>query len=358
VPVAWNAVIIGVLVGCAPFLHTTDARLYAYAAGILLGTAVQFVLPLPWLRGRGGRITLTVDWRDPAVARVFVLMLPVALGLGLINFNVGVDTWFAARIDPFLAPTAIDRAFRIYVLPQGIFSVAVAAVAFPALSRAAAGRRGEEFRDLVSTSLRQIAFLLFPASAVCLILADPIVRLLYQRGAFDAGDTTVVAQALQAFSIGLAFNGAIVLLNRAFFSLQHAWTPTWIALGNLFVNALLDWTFYRPFGIWGIPLATSLTNIVAVVALVACLQPLAGSLDVRATLASCGRILLATLALAAVADPVWRVLDQALGRSLPAQVLSLGSALALGTAAYLLAARALGLEEVALLGTVRRRLAR
>ena len=112
------------------------------------GTVIQVLLPIPWLRGLDGRLQLVLDWRDPAVRRVFALMLPVTLGLGLINFNALVDMAFASRlIDPQLAPAAIDRAFRIYMLPQGMFSVAVATVLFPSLSRLAARGDTEGFRQ-------------------------------------------------------------------------------------------------------------------------------------------------------------------------------------------------------------------
>ena len=186
-PVAWNGVIIGVLFAVTPFTDNLDDRLYAYAIGILLGTLVQFLLPLPWLRGRGGRITFDLDIGDEAVRRVFVLMIPVTLGLGLINVNILVDSWFAARVSGDVGPASIDKAFRIYMLPQGMFSVAVAAVLFPALSRYAAARDGAHFRGTVAAGIRQIGFLLIPASAICAVLAEPIVRLLYQRGEFTRG---------------------------------------------------------------------------------------------------------------------------------------------------------------------------
>ena len=97
---------------------------------------------MPWLRGRDGRLQLVLDWRDPAVKRVFVLMVPVTLGLGLINVNAVIDTFFASRlIDANYAPTAIQKAFLIYMLPQGMFSVAIATVLFPSLSRLAIARR-------------------------------------------------------------------------------------------------------------------------------------------------------------------------------------------------------------------------
>src|SRR5207247_8345189 len=117
---------------------------------------------------------------------------------------------------------------------------AVATVLFPSLSRLAAQRNEEGFRNTVALGLRQIAFMLIPASAVSAVLAEPIVRLVYQRGEFHPNQTPVVAAALAAFTLGLTFNGAMLMLNRAFFSLQSAWIPTAIALGNLTLNAILD----------------------------------------------------------------------------------------------------------------------
>ena len=114
-------------------------------------------------------------------------MIPVTLGLGLINFNAVVDSIFASRlIDPELAPTAIDKAFRLYMLPQGIFSVAITTVLFPSLSRLAARGDMRGFRDTLGLGLRQIAFLLIPAGVMSAVLAEPITRIVYQRGAVRA----------------------------------------------------------------------------------------------------------------------------------------------------------------------------
>ena len=101
---------------------------------------MQLLLPLPWLRRTGFRIVRSFDWRDERVMRVLKLMFPVTLGLGLINFNLSVDSIFATLISD-QAPAAIDKAFRIYMLPQGVFAVALATVIFPTLSRLAARER-------------------------------------------------------------------------------------------------------------------------------------------------------------------------------------------------------------------------
>ena len=130
-PVFWNAVIIVGLVVGVPRAHATSTKLYVYAVSIVVATLVQLLLPMPWLRGKDDRLHVVLDWRDAAVRRTFALMVPITIGLGLINFNAFIDTLFAARlIDKNQAPSAINAAFRLYIFPQGMFSVAVATVLF------------------------------------------------------------------------------------------------------------------------------------------------------------------------------------------------------------------------------------
>jgi len=356
-PVFWNLAIIAGLVLGVPNADTLDAKLYVYAISIVVGTVIQVLLPVPWLLRLDGRLHMVLDWRDPAVRRVFVLMVPVTIGLGLINFNLVIDSIFASRlIDPELAPSAIDKAFRIYMLPQGMFSVAVATVLFPSLSRLAARRDTDGFRAMIGTGLRQIAFLLVPASVLSAVLAEPIIRVVYQHGKFDAAQTPVVAAALAAFAAGLTFNGTMLLLNRAFFSMQLPWIPTAVALANLGLNALLDAAFYR-FGTWGIPLSTTLVNIAGTAALLALLRQRLGRIDLRENASAFVRIVAASAVVAAVGYGVWRGLDEALGRGLAAQIVSLGVALVAATLAYALACRVFGVRGLHALRSLRRRAA-
>ncbi len=243
------------------------------------------------------------------------------------------------------------------MLPQGMFSVAIATVLFPSLARLAARADLDGFRETVSLGLRQIAFLLLPASVVCAVLAEPITRLVYQRGQWGPHETRVTAGALAAFSAGLAFNGAMLMLNRAFFSLQSNWLPTWVAFANLGLNAALDAAFYR-LGTWGIPLSTAVVNGAATAALLVLLRRRLGRVDFRAIAAATGRIVAACMPLAAAAYLVWDGLDALLGRTLAAQVVSVGLALVAGLVAYLAAARLLGVREMQALLSLRGRLRR
>ena len=357
-PVFWNLAIIAGLVIGVPRAHALDTKLYIYAVSIVVGTVVQVLLPFPWLRGRDDRLRLVLDWRDPAVWQVLRLMIPVTLGLGLINFNAVVDSAFASRlIDPKLSPTAIDKAFRLYMLPQGMFSVAIATVLFPSLARLAAREDIDGFRSTTTLGLRQIAFLLVPAGAVCAVLAQPITRLVYQRGRWGPHETAVTAAALAAFAGGLAFNGAMLMLNRAFFSLQSNWIPTAVALGNLVLNAALDAAFYR-FGTWGIPLATTVVNLAGTAVLLLLLRRRLGRLELAATGASVVRILVASAALAGAAFVVWDGIDHEVGRSFGGQLVSVGVALTIGAVVYLAACRALQVRELDALLALRTRLKR
>ena len=354
-PVFWNLAIIAGLVIGVPRADSIESELYVYAGSIVVGTLIQLLLPLPWLTGLDGRLRLAIDWRDPAVKRVFVLMLPVTLGLGLINVNALIGSFFAARyIDRTIAPSAIDAAFRIYMVPQGMFSVAVATVLFPALARLAARRDDDAFRHTVGLGLRQIAFLLVPASVAFAVLAEPIVRLLYERGQFGAHETDVVAAALAAFSLGLTFNGAMLMLNRAFFGLQAPWIPTWVALGNLILNTALFALLYR-VGTWGIPLAISLANVAGTAALIVLLRRRLGAVEDVRTARSTLLVVLAAIPLALVSFAAWWGLDEALGRSFGAQLISVSTALVAGGAAYVFSCGLLGVRELRALLSLRAR---
>ncbi len=350
-PVLWNVVIIAGLAIGVPAADGEDAELYVYAGSVLVATLLQFLLPVPWLRGLDGRLRMVIDWSDPAVKRFFVLMIPVTLTLGLINVNAVIGTVFASRlIDPELAPAAIDKAFRLYMLPQGMFAVAVTTVLFPALSRLAASGDRRGFGRTVDVGLRQIGFLLVPAGVVSIVLAEPIVRLVYERGAFDAAQTEVVAGALAAFGVGLVFNGWMLLLNRAFYGLQTSWIPTAVACGNVALNIVLYSILYR-VGVWGIPLAVSIANLAGATALFLLLRPRVEGVDARGLLASLGRIAAASAVLAVAAFGTWWLVDSTLGQGLTAQVAAVGGGLVVGGLAYLGACRLFGVRELgALLG--------
>jgi len=352
-PFFWNVGIIVVVVATVP-LFPPDKQIYAYALGVLFGTLIQLIIPTWDLRNTPFRFTFRFDFRDPNVRRVLLLMVPVTLSLGLINFNLLVNSFFGSLVSDE-APAAIDKAFRIYQLPQGIFSVAIATVLFPTLARFATRRDWDSLRHTLGKGMRQILFVLLPATAAILVLSEPMIRVVFQRGEFGPDQTVLVASALFWFAFSLPTNGMFLLLSRTFFGLQQPWIPTWIAAGNLAVTAGASALLYKPFGVPGIVAATAIATAISVLAQTILLRPRVGGIELRRLLDSGVRIVIGSLILALVSYEVWDILDALLGRGLIGQIVSLGAGLGLGGIAYLATCRLLRVPELdQILALVRR----
>ncbi len=364
-PIVWNVIIIGVVV-----VFSDKYGIQALAWGVMLGTVAELLIQVPsvwkrrWKRGGDGWVgppdgaaTATATpagpsaWRlalrSAEVRRVGILLGPVILSLGIVNFNSFIGTVVAALIGE-AAPAYIDKAFRLFQLPQGMFAIAIGTVLFPALSRHGAAKRMAEFREDLSLGIRQIFFVTLPFAAFFSVLSVPTIRLIYEHGAV-VGDEAAISgtgSALLFFSVGMAFVSVNTLLNRAFYSIQKAWVPLIMGAVNLAVNAFLMLLLYKPMGVGGITLATSVVSVINFFGLMALLGPCIGGVDARRVAWSAGRAIIALVPLAAVAYGVWYGLDAALGRSLWAQIVSVGLAYLAGGAAYMLAVWALRMPEL------------
>ncbi len=343
-PAVWNVVIIVALVVLRPDFHGEE-EIYAYAIGIVIATGVQFVMALGALARIDFRLQFSIDWNDPRIRQVFVLMLPVTIGLGIVNLDQFVNAAFGTLVNKE-APRAIENAFRVYMLPQGIFSVAVATVLFPALSRMASRRDPGSMRRSVGIGMRQINLLLIPAAAFMVVLTTPIVRLLYERGKFDPVSTHLVSIALFWFAFSLPFGGLNLLLTRTFFAVQRPWIPTSLAALNIVVDVVVSLSLYKPLGIAGLIIGTVAANVVMTALQVRRLRiGFNGRLEGCQTTMITARILVASALLGGVSWVVWYALDALLGRSLPAQIVSVGGAGAAGVGVYMRAVLVMRVPE-------------
>jgi putative peptidoglycan lipid II flippase len=332
-PAVWNLVILVLLVGLRSRFHGQNG-LYAYAIAWLVATVVQLLMVASALRRIDFRLTFNIDWRDPRVAQVLGLFLPVTLSIGIVNLDLFINSAFGSLVSP-QAPRAIDQAFRIYMLPQGVFSVAVATVLFPTLSRMAARRDPAGMRKTVGNGIRQINLLLIPSAGLLLALATPITRLVYQRGAFTAESTHLVSTALFWFAFSLPFAGVNLLLSRTFFALKRPWIPTRLAAMNMVVDAIVSIALYKPLGIPGLVIGTASANLVmTVLQLMRLRRGFNGRLEGAQTLMITVRIIVASAIMAAVAWLVWKGLESLLGTSLPAEVLEVGIAITAACVLY------------------------
>jgi len=335
-PVVWNAVIIALLVALhSQFSH--GHSIYAYAIAWLVATVVQMLMITSALRRIDFRLKFEIEWHDPRVKQVFMLMLPVTVGLGIVNLDALINSTFGALVHGIhgQGPRAIQLAFLIYMLPQGVFSVAVSTVLFPTLSRQASRREPAAMRHTLANGMRQINLLLIPAAGGMLLLATPITRLVFQHGSFNADSTHLTAEALRWFAVSLPFGGLNLLLTRTFFALQRPWIPTRLAAINMVVDIILSIALYRPLGIAGLVIGTAAANIVMTYLQIHRLRiGFNGRLEGDQTLMITVRILVAAAIATAIARGVWVLVDGVVGHSIIGQIVSVGLAVLIASAFY------------------------
>ena len=243
------------------------------AIGTLIGGAAQFLMQLPSLFKIGFRFVPVLSFTDEGVRRVMKLMAPAILGTSAVQINVLVNTFFVSDIDGGIS--WLGYAFRLMQFPIGVFGVAVGTASIPVLSRMASERKFGDFRNTLSSSLKLVFLLTLPSACGLVVLGEPIIRLIYERGQFHEGDTTMTAYALAGYSIGLTGYAAIKVLSPAFYALNDAKTPMIIALCSIAVNALASYGFKivltnygvsgtmpSGFGHVGVALATSSVALV------------------------------------------------------------------------------------------------
>ena len=330
-PVVWNIVIIVLTILLRN--HTGGGGVYGYAIAWLVATFVQLGMIGSALRRIDYRLGFEIDWRDPRVRQVFTLMLPVTIGLGVINLDALINSSMGALVTTHPkngeGPAAIRYAFLLYMMPQGVFSVAVSTVLFPALSRQAARRAPAEMRNTLGNGMRQINLLMIPSAAGLLALSMPITRLIFERFHFGPESLFLTSKALFWFAFSLPFAGLNLLMTRTFFALQRPWIPTKLAFINLAVDIVVSVGLYKPLGITGLVIGTGAANIVMLVLQLRRLRiGFNGRLDLRQTVMITARILLVSVVTGIVARLVWDVLNSIAGTSLVGQIISVGGAVA------------------------------
>lgn len=237
---------------------------YGLAAGILIGGLLQLAVQIPPLIKMGYHFQKPATIRHPGVLKVGKLLVPRMIGAGVYQLTIFIDTFCAslAAIVGVGGISAIYYANRIIQLPMGVFGLALASAVLPTLSSFAAQKNIEKFRETLLFSVENIIFIMAPISVITMVLAAPIIRILFERGAFDQYSTAITSSALLFYSIGLFAFGGIKILVSAFHSMQDTKTPVKIAAGCLIINVVLNLILMFPLKIAGIALASSIGALI------------------------------------------------------------------------------------------------
>jgi putative peptidoglycan lipid II flippase len=304
-PVMFNVATIACALGLAPLMPRVGQEpILAIAIGTLLGGLGQIVLQWPLLRREGFRYTPIVSFRDPELREVLRLMVPGAIGLGAVQINVLVNTSLASSQEPG-AVSWLGYAFRLMYLPIGLFGVSIATAALPDISRHAAADDVAAIRRTVSRGLRMILMLNVPATLGLIVLAEPIVSLLYERNRFGPGDTLATATALMFYAPGLLGYAAVKIASPTFYALRDSRTPVVVSMASVAVNLGLNLWLVRVMGYAGLALGTALAAIFNAGVLLWLLRRRLGGLDGRPVAFAAVKIGVASILMAAVARVMW-----------------------------------------------------
>jgi putative peptidoglycan lipid II flippase len=328
------------------------------AIGTLLGGAAQFLIQVPSLFKVGFRFHPIVSFTDPGVRQIMRLMGPAIIGTSAVQVKVLVDTLIVSGIDG--GQSWLSYAFRLMQFPIGVFGVAIGIAAIPTLSRFAAKNDIQNFRSTLSNSIGLVFLMTIPSACGLVFLGDPIIRLIYERGAFNSFDTQMASWALTAYAIGLSGYAAIKVLSPSFYALDDAKTPMYISLASILVHAATSYSMMKLFstigvtperpngyGHVGVALATSAVALVNFFALAYFMKRRIQRIDGRRILSSFIRILLASAALSATSYFSYKFLFNALGsRGLISHLIETLVPIGIGGIVFLMIAKLLKIQEL------------
>jgi putative peptidoglycan lipid II flippase len=326
--------------------HFGERGLIGLSMATLIGGFLQLIVQFPALRRVGFRFRPDLNWRDPGVRTILVLMGPATIAASAVQVNVAVNSGFASGLGD--GPmTWLNIAFRLMQLPLGIFGVAVATVTLPLVSRTAALGDLAGFRSALSHAMRLVMLLTIPSAIGLIVLAEPIISVIYEHGRFTAEATRQTAAALRFYAIGLAGYSSVKVLAPAFYALDKRHLPMLVSLLSILVNFGLNWVFTFRLGLGhrGLALSTSLVAITNFLLLYIMMRRYAGRLETGAMFQLLGKLLIAGVLLAAICE-VANIFLSAPHLSLWKKIIEVTVAIAVAAAAFFGAAFALRVAEV------------
>jgi putative peptidoglycan lipid II flippase len=356
-----GSIVAGVVLGYWLDPHFGARAILGLAIGTLIGGTLQLTVQLPALRALGYRFHPDFHWRDPGVGSILRLMGPSVIAASTTQVNVLVNSVFASELGD--GPTFwLTVAFRLMQLPLGIFGVALGTVALPLLARMAATGQHGAFRSELARGMRLAFLMTIPASIGLIVLAEPIISVLYQHGRFGAHETAESAGALRFYALGLCGYAALKVLVNAFYAIERRTTPMVVSIVAVGVNLALNWIFTLQLG-WGhrgLAFSTACVATSNFLILYLLMRAHLGRLESRAMGALLARVALASLVLLAIAWGGGQLLlaDWAVQPFWP-KLASLTLVIACAAFAFFISASALGISEVQeLRQAVQRRLRR
>ncbi len=291
-PIFFNITIISLVLIFGSFSKNPS---FIFALGVTIGGLVQFISQIPSLVKLGMKFRPQVSFSDPDIKRIGGLMVPVIIGTSAIQIQILIGSYIASSLLPQGSVSYLYYSDRVMELTLGVFSVALATVLLPLLSKQVASGELEAMKRTLSFSLKLTFFVTFPATTGLIALSVPIVNVLFERGAFNYSSTEKTAFALCFYALGLPFFSAVKILLQAFFSLKNTAIPVKFGILSIVVDIIGSLTLIKFLSHAGIALALSLSGFVNVLLLWIYLERKNGKILTKELLVDIAKILIISL---------------------------------------------------------------
>lgn len=318
--------------------------------GTLIGLSLQFIFQYPFARKKGFKYRPYINLKDEYLKRMLWLIGPVLIGVAVTQVNSIVDRTIASTLVEG-SISALNYATKLNQFVMGMFIVSISSVIYPMLSKLSTENNKKKFKESIVTAINVVTLIIIPISVGAIILAEPIVKLLFQRGEFDARATQMTAIALIFYSIGMLGFGLRDILGKIFYSLQDTKTPMINGIIAMVLNIVLNLAFvkYTNMGLGGLAFATSISSLVTIALLSVSLRRKIGAFGGKKIISVLIKSIIAALLMALVTKFTYNVIDAFLSVGFIQDAIKLAISVGLGAIVYAISIIVLRVDEVKLI---------
>lgn len=321
---------------------------YVMVWGTLIGLAMDLLFMLPFAIKEGYKYKLYINIKDEYVKKSLLLLGPVLIGVSVNQLNTMIDRNLASALGDGII-SALSYANKLNTFIMALFISSISVVIYPILSKLSNDKDNKKFIQSIVQSVNSVTILVIPISVGAIVLATPIVKLLFQRGAFDSEATHITAVALIMYSIGMTAFGVRDILGKVFYSIQDTKTPMVNGVIAIIINIVLNFIFIKYIGYAGLALATSISALVCVMLLFRNLKRKIGYFGQDKIFSTTVKSIIAAIVMGIITSMIFKYTKSLIGIGFVKEVITLIISIGIGAIVYGLLIIILKVEETKLI---------
>lgn len=336
--IPYNIVII------ASIIISTKTNVYVLIIGSLLALASQVIFQLPAVKKTGMTYKASINLKDENVRQMIILVMPVLIGVGVEQVNTLVDGTLASTFGEGVV-SAFNYANRLYGFVSAIFVTSILSVVYPMMAKSLASNDKVAFKESIRKTMNVLIIFIIPICAGTIVLSGPIVKILFQRGEFNAGDTIMTANILMVYIVGIIAFSLRNVMSRAFYSLHDTKTPMINGAIAIVINIVLNLLLSKYIGYIGLALATTIAAFIGLLLFIGSMQKKIGSFGAKNILVTSIKSIVASVVMGIATSFAYSNLYNVLGTGFINEAITLGIAISIGAIVYIIVITILKIEE-------------